>query len=133
MSDAWCYNLASMFKERDNPTTKIGNCLGKVLSINPITISIQNGQYIIKGEQLYVAYHLLERESKYSNMTQSGNISINCHPCNGSYTSNCSGNIKLEDVIKVGDLVLMIPSESEQQWIAVDVVRQIKGCNEQAI
>lgn len=129
----WDYELASQFKMRDNPTTKMGAMLGKVISTSPPVISIQNGQYTIKGEQLYVAYHLLERKSKYTNMSQSGNISITCHPCQGSYTANCTGNIQLEEVWKVGDLVLVIPSQSEQQFFVVDVVRQLKGANGQAI
>lgn len=129
----WDYELASQFKMRDNPTTKMGAMLGKVISTSPPVISIQNGQYTIKGEQLYVAYHLLERKSTYTNMSQSGNISINCHPCQGSYTANCTGNIQLEEVWKVGDLVLVIPSQSEQQFFVVDVVRQLKGANGQAI
>lgn len=129
---SWDYELGALFRERDNPKTKIGNCFGKVLSINPMKVSIQNGKYIIKGEQLYVAYHLLERKSSYSQMSQSGNISINCHPCNGSYTSNCTGEITLDEVVKVGDLVLMIPSNSQQQWVMVDVIRKIKGCNSQS-
>lgn len=128
----WDYELANQFKMRDNPTTKMGAMLGKVISTNPPVITIQNGQYTIKGEQLYIAYHLLERKSKYTNMTQSGNISIDCHPCNGTYTSNCNGDIQLEEVWKPGDLVLVIPSESEQQFFVVDVVRQLKGCNSHA-
>ncbi len=129
---SWDYELGALFRERDNPKTKIGNCFGKVLNTNPMEVSIQNGKYIIKGEQLYVAYHLLERKSSYSQMSQSGNISINCHPCNGSYTANCTGTITLDEVVKVGDLVLMIPSNSEQQWVIVDVIRKIKGCNSQS-
>nr|DAU43988.1 MAG TPA: Protein of unknown function (DUF2577) [Caudoviricetes sp.] len=129
---SWDYELGALFRERDNPKTKIGNCFGKVLNTNPMEVSIQNGKYIIKGEQLYVAYHLLERKSTYSQMSQSGNISINCHPCNGSYTANCNGTITLDEVIKVDDLVLMIPSNSEQQWVIVDVIRKIKGCNSQS-
>lgn len=130
---SWEYELASQFKQRDNPTNKIGVCLGKVLSTSPPVVTIQNGQYTLKGDQLYIAYHLLERKSAYTNMTQSGNISINCHPCQGSYTSSCNGDIQLEEVWKVGDLVLVIPSESQQQFFVVDVVRQLKGCNNQAI
>lgn len=132
-NNGWDYALAEQFKSRDNPKTKMGAMLGKVVSTNPPVITIQDGKYTIKGEQLYVAYHLLERASKYSNMSQSGNISINCHPCKGSYTASCSGNITLEEVWKVGDLVLVIPSETEQQFFVVDVVRKIKGCNNQAI
>lgn len=129
----WDYNLADMFKQRDNPKTKMGAMLGKVVSTSPPVITIQDGKYTIKGKQLYVAYHLLERKSSYTNMSQSGNISINCHPCKGSYVASCTGNIQLEEVWKVGDLVLVIPSETEQQFFVVDVVRQIKNCNSQAI
>lgn len=132
-SNGWDYQLAEQFKKRDNPTTKMGAMLGKVISTSPPVVTIQDGKYTIKGEQLYIAYHLLERTSKYSNMSQSGNIKIDCHPCQGSYTASCSGNITLEEVWKAGDLVLVIPSESEQQFFVVDVVRQIKGCNSQAI
>lgn len=132
-SMGWDYNLADMFKQRDNPKTKMGAMLGKVVSTSPPVVTIQDGKYTIKGEQLYVAYHLLERKSAYTNMSQSGNISINCHPCKGSYTASCNGNIQLEEVWKAGDLVLVIPSETEQQFFVVDVVRQIKGCNNQAI
>lgn len=129
---SWDYELAAQFKSRDNPKTKMGPMIGKVISTSPPVVTIQDGKYTIKGEQLYIAYHLLERKSAYTNMSQSGNISINCHPCQGSYTSNCSGNIQLEEVWKVGDLVLVIPTESEQQFIVVDVIRQLKGCNDQA-
>lgn len=129
---AWEYSLAEMFTSRDNPKNKMGAMLGKVISTSPPVVTIQNGQYTIKGEQLYVAYHLLERKSKYTNMSQSGNISISCHPCQGSYTSTCSGDIQLEEVWKIGDLVLVIPSESEQQFFVVDVVRSLKGCNGQS-
>lgn len=129
---SWEYELAAQFTSRDNPKTKMGAMLGKVVSTNPAVVTIQDGKYTIKGEQLYVAYHLLERKSAYINMSQSGDISINCHPCQGSYTSTCTGNIQLEEVWKPGDLVLVIPSESEQQFFVVDIVRQLKGCNVQA-
>ena len=131
-SNGWDYQLGGLFRERDNPKTKMGAMLGKVVSTSPPVVTIQNGRYTIKGEQLYVAYHLLERKSAYSQMSQSGNISINCHPCNGSYTASCSGDIQLEEVWKAGDLVLVIPSETEQQFFVVDVVRQLKGCNSQS-
>lgn len=128
---SWDYELASQFRSRDNKI-KMGPILGKVVSTSPPVVTIQDGKYTISGDQLYVAYHLLERSSAYSSMTQSGSIKINCHPCQGSYTSSCSGDIKLEEVWKPGDLVLVIPSESEQQFFIVDVVRQLKGCNNQA-
>nr|DAH45163.1 MAG TPA: Protein of unknown function (DUF2577) [Caudoviricetes sp.] len=131
-SNGWDYELGSLFRERDNPKTKMGAMLGKVVSTSPPVVTIQNGKYTIKGEQLYVAYHLLERKSAYSSMNQSGSITVSCPHGGGSYTSTSSGDIQLEEVWKAGDLVLVIPSESEQQFFIVDVVRQLKGCNSQS-
>lgn len=130
---SWDYDLAEQFKSRDNPKTKMGAMLGKVVSTSPPVVTIQNGRYTIKGEQLYIAYHLLERKSTYSSMNQSGSISVSCPHGGGSYTSSSTGDIVLDEVWKAGDLVLVIPSESEQQFFVVDVVRQLKGCNDQAI
>ncbi len=129
---AWEYDIAGMLRERDNPTTKIGACLGKVISTSPMTISIQNGQYILKGDMLYVAYHLLQRASTYSQMSQSGTISVSCPHGGGSYTSSSTGSITLDAVIKAGDLVMVVPDESEQHFFIVDVVRPLAGCNSHA-
>ena len=129
---SWDYELAAQFKSRDNPKTKMGPMIGKVISTSPPVITIQDGKYTIKGEQLYVAYHLLERKSTYSSMHQSGSISVSCPHGGGSYTSTSTGDIVLDEVWKTGDLVLVIPTESEQQFIVVDVIRQLKGCNSQA-
>ena len=129
---SWEYDLAEQFKSRDNPKTKMGAMLGKVVSTSPPVVTIQNGRYTIKGEQLYVAYHLLERKSAYSSMNQNGSITVSCPHGGGSYKSTSSGDIQLEEVWKAGDLVLVIPSESEQQFFVVDVVRQLKGCNSQS-
>lgn len=129
MSNTWDYELAQQFTSRDNHTTKIGACLGKVISTSPMTVSIQNGQYILKGDMLYVAYHLLQRASTYSQMSQSGTISVSCPHGGGSYTSLSTGSITLDAVIKAGDLVMVVPDESEQHFFIVDVVRKLAGCN----
>lgn len=130
---SWDYELAGQFKSRDNPKTKMGPMLGKVVSTSPTVVTIQDGKYTISGDQLYVAYHLLERKSTYSSMHQSGSITVSCPHGGGSYTSTSTGDIVLDEVWKPGDLVLVIPSETEQQFFIVDIVRQLKGCNNQAI
>lgn len=133
---SWEYDLAKEFTSRNNPTNRLGACLGKVESVSPAIISIQDGNYMIQGDQLYVSYHILERETTYSELVgnMNGSINIDCHPCGGSYQGsiNSSGNIHLDAVWKVGDLVLVVPSESGQQFFVVDVVRPISGCNSQA-
>lgn len=130
---SWDYELASQFKSRDNPKTKMGPMLGKVVSTLPPVVTIQDGKYTISGDQLYVSYHLLERKSTYSSMKQSGSITVSCPHGGGSYTSTSTGDIVLDEVWKPGDLVLVIPSETEQQFFIVDIVRQLKGCNNQAV
>ena len=140
MSDSWCYDLAGLFRERDNPTSPIGVCLGKVMSTSPPIISIQDGQFMIQGEQLYVCNQILERETTYKNHTgqyqESGNASISCHPCSGSFSSSgtiqSNGSIHLDEVWRVGDLVLMVPMQSNQHWVVVDVIRKVLGCNNHA-
>lgn len=129
---SWEYELAAQFTSRDNPKTKMGPMIGKLISTNPPVVTIQDGKYTIKGEQLYIAYHLLERKSTYSSMHQSGSISVSCPHGGGSYTSTSTGDIVLDEVWKAGDLVLVIPSATEQQFFVVDVIRQLKACNSQA-
>lgn len=133
---SWEYELAKEFTSRTNPTNTLGPCLGKVESVSPAIISIQDGNYMIKEDQLYVSYHILERETTYTELVgnMNGSINIDCHPCGGSYQGSItsSGHIHLDAVWKVGDLVLVVPSESGQQFFVVDVVRPIAGCNKQA-
>ena len=128
----WDYDLASQFKQRDNPTSKMGAMLGKVVSTSPPVVTIQNGKYTIKGDQLYVAYHLLERRSAYSTMSQSGSISVSCPHGGGSFEATSSGSITLEEVWKPNDLVIVLPDESEQHFFILDIVRPLKNCNSQA-
>lgn len=142
MADSWEYGFADMFKQRDNPTnTPLGACLGTVTSLNPPQITLQDNNFIIDGEQLYVCNQILERETTYKEHTgqynESGNATINCHPCGGSFTSSgtitSTGRIHLDEVWKVGDLVLVIPSQSEQQFFVIDVIRKVDGCNNHAV
>lgn len=140
MATSWEYDLAREFKSRDNPTTNIGACLGRVESVSPPIVSIQSGQFNIQGEQLYVCNQILERETTYKKHTgkyeESGTARIDCHPCEGSFTSSgtitSTGSIHLDEVWKVGDLVLVIPDERQQHFFVVDIVRKVLGCNDHA-
>lgn len=137
MADSWEYQLAKEFTSRDNPTNRLGACIGKVVSTNPPVVSIQNGEYVLQGEMLYVCNQILERETTYKNHTgqyqESGNASISCHPCSGSFSSSgtiqSNGQIHLDEVWKVGDLVLVIPDEGGQHFFIVDIIRKVNGCN----
>lgn len=130
----WSYELANLLKERENPV-KMGVMLGKVESLNPLIISIKNGKYQIQQNRLYVCNQILERRTNYhdNQFSNNGNISISCHPCTGSYNASGTGtgSIHLEEVWQVGDLVMVVPDESEQNFFIVDIVRKTNGYNEQ--
>lgn len=131
----WSYELANLLKERENPV-KMGVMLGKVESLSPLIISIKNGKYQIQQNRLYVCNQILERKTKYhdDNYSESGDLSLGCsHPCAGSYNASgtATGSIHLEEVWRVGDLVMVVPDESEQNFFIVDIVRKTNGYNEQ--
>lgn len=50
---SWDVGLAGMFKERD-VKSNIGPCVGKVVGVNPLKISILNGEITLQEEQLYI-------------------------------------------------------------------------------
>lgn len=59
----WEYGLAKMLKERNNKS-RIGACIGKVVGINPLKVSILDGQVILQESQLYICNNLLNFELK---------------------------------------------------------------------
>lgn len=131
----WSYELANLLKERENPI-KMGVMLGKVESLSPLIISIKNGKYQIQQNRLYVCNQILERKTNYhdDNYSESGNLSLGCsHGCAGGYNASgtANGSIHLEEVWRVGDLVMVVPDESEQNFFIVDIVRKTNGYNEQ--
>lgn len=131
----WSYELANLLKERENPI-KMGVMLGKVESLSPLIISIKNGKYQIQQNRLYVCNQILERKTNYhdDNYSESGNLSLGCsHPCKGGYNASgtATGSIHLEEVWRVGDLVMVVPDESEQNFFIVDIVRKTNGYNGQ--
>ena len=95
--------LAKEFKKRNNkqPDEAV---IGKVLSINPVTISLFNGQSTFSGEQIYV----------------SGSLNV--------YTGTCeidgkTGTCTIDRSLKVGDSVLCVPTNNGQKWFVVEVIQ----------
>lgn len=136
MSESWEYKLASLFKDRDNPKP-LGACIGKVESLSPVIISIQNGKFMLRQEQLYICNQILERETTFrdyvANQSQSGSISVSCEHGGGSYSASgdieASGRVHLNEVWKVGDYVMVVPDQSEQHFFVCDIIRKVDGYN----
>lgn len=60
----WEVTLANLFKDRDNPKP-LGAILGKIVSLEPLKISIQDGKFFIDRSNCYVCNKLLERKSDF--------------------------------------------------------------------
>lgn len=131
----WVDELATLFKEREN-SVRMGAMLGKVESLSPLIVSIKSGKYQIQQDRLYVCNQILERKTKYhdNNYSESGQLTLGCsHPCSGSYNASgtATGDIHLEEVWRIGDLVLVIPDDVEQNFFIIDIVRKTSGYNSQ--
>lgn len=132
MAENWEFKLAGLFKERNNPKP-LGACIGKVESLSPVIISIQNGKFMLRQEQIYICNQILERETTFrdyvATQSQSGSISVSCKPGGGSYSANgdieANGRVHLNEVWKVGDYVMVVPDASEQHFFIVDIVRGV--------
>lgn len=132
MRDSWEYEIAKEIKARDNKI-HIGPCIGKVESLDPVVISIQNGTYKLQADQIYICNQILERETTFrdytANQSQSGDISISCECGGGSYTTDgdivAQGRVHLDEVWKEGDYVMVVPAEGEQYFFIVDILRGV--------
>ena len=136
MAENWEFKLAGLFKERNNPKP-LGACIGKVESLSPVIISIQNGKFMLRQEQIYICNQILERETTFrdyvATQSQSGSISVSCEHGGGSYSANgdieACGRVHLNEVWKVGDYVMVVPDQSEQHFFVCDIIRKVDGYN----
>lgn len=101
--------LAQLFKERDNPK-QIGTMIGTVISANPVSVSI--GKITLDASRLIVAERLTDRiEEVYQRYIDSGTM--------GEFKKY---EIKYDKVLKVGDRVIVSPTEDNQTFIVTDKV-----------
>lgn len=126
----WDVELAKMFKERDKKSN-IGPCVGKVVGIVPLQISILDGNVVLQENQLYITEELLKKEYKFELTAGDdiGDIAITSKPSNPLISINISDKDKtkltLHFELKVGDEVLLIPTENEQVFFIVDKVHKV--------
>lgn len=126
----WDVGLAKMFKERDK-SNNIGACVGKVVGVDPLKISILDGNIVLQENQLYITEGLLKKEYKFELIAGDnvGNIAITSKPANPLISININDKDKtkltLHFELKVGDEVLLIPTENEQVFFIVDKVHKV--------
>lgn len=126
----WDVGLAKMIKDRDNKNY-IGPCIGKVISINPLKISILDGNIVLRKQQLYITQSLLEKEYRFILDANDGEITITSEPSNPLLSIKISDNNKTKLTLffelNVEDEVLLIPSENESVYFIVDKIIKVGG------
>lgn len=123
--DDWAVQMAKEFKDRDN-VKPIGAVLGKVLSIGDNwRVAIKDGSFIIDKTNGYVSNRIRERVCSYE-YKHSGQTTVS--GCLGgpetSYSAHGTGEVKMHEVWKPGDAVLVIPDETGQEFFVQDVYKR---------
>lgn len=101
---AYDIELAKMLKDRNNKE-KISSVIGKVVNLEPIKISIFDGQILLGKEQLYFNNSILENYIREYQTSQ-----INTEDW------SIARKIKLTDTLKIGDEVKITAAENEQTF-----------------
>lgn len=113
--------LAKLFKERENQS-HMGIQIGKVISEMPdVKISI-NGKIILTKDHLIFSSQLLKDYARAFEINTKDPILHNDNLTNTSF----KGTLKWTDEIKIGDEILLIPTQDEQLFYAADVVRRLE-------
>ncbi|WMM23666.1 DUF2577 family protein [Tissierella sp. MB52-C2] len=119
-----------MFKERENKIN-IGPCVGKVVGVEPLKVSILDGQVILQEGHLYICQSLAKREYKLELNADGdiGDIAITSKPSNPLIAFNINEKEKtkltLYFELKQGDEVLIIPAENQQVFFIVDKIQKV--------
>lgn len=123
--DSWEFDLAKEFKKRNNKQ-RIGACIGLVISPEPLSISLDNGTILLDEQDVYICNQLLQRKSKVelsANQSQSGTLNGSDYTATGAIT--VQGDITLKEVWKAGDYVLVIPTENQDKFFIVDILKKV--------
>lgn len=126
-------SVAKIFKDRENPKP-IGNVVGKVISPFPnIEISILDGAVILDKDQLYCDELLMANYKRKFESESAGEIKHKTPPPEVYSEHTVIEKIKLDgefilkDILKTGDLVLLIPADGEQIWFIVSKIKKLGG------
>lgn len=129
--------LAEIIKQRDNPLW-IGAVTGEVVKAPPqLEVKLENG-IIIKNHKIMISiekivgyqrtYSLKGNITKYDFDNTTSSEPVSTHPAHpikklsGKGTYTAEGTIQWTDTLKVGDKVLMLPTNKEEYFYLIDRV-----------
>lgn len=129
--------LAKLIKARDNPKW-LGAVTGEVIKAPPhLEVKLQNG-IVIKNHKIMISiekiigyqrtYSLEGNITEYAFDNTTNSEPVPQHPSHpikklaGKGTYKAEGTIKWTDTLKVGDTVLMLPTNKEEYFYLIDRV-----------
>ena len=129
--------LAEIIKKRDNPLW-LGAVTGEVVKAPPeLQVKLENG-IIIKNHKIMISiekivgyqrtYSLKGNITQYDFDNTTSSEPVSTHPAHpikklsGKGTYTAEGTIQWTDTLKVGDKVLMLPTNKEEYFYLIDRV-----------
>lgn len=113
-SSSYDIKLAQHLRTRDNQEAE-GPTLGEVIALEPLTISIYDGNAtIIQGDKCYICSSLI------INYTRAASIFLKSVGNIGAVTTD--GTITYKDILKIKDKVLCLPSADGQTFFIIDKI-----------
>ena len=129
--------LAEIIKKRDNPLW-LGAVTGEVVKAPPeLEVKLENG-IIIKNHKIMISiekivgyqrtYSLKGNITQYDFDNTTSSEPVSTHPAHpikklsGKGTYTAEGTVQWTDTLKVGDKVLMLPTNKEEYFYLIDRV-----------
>lgn len=146
--NSWDIEFAKKFKERDNPPDLKEGLIGVVVSLSPLTVSIENGQVILtQNDQLIISEWFQKRWDIDKTMAlsvdvlsllgaTSSSIATAIHSYTGTSCSVIGVVDKLNQAItkinaelfalkldlKLKDKIILLPSDVADKYFVIDKV-----------
>lgn len=125
--------LAKILKDRDNPKIN-GATIGKVVSLNPLNITTDEGQIKLNKKHLYICDSLFLNEYKFQieNTTFTGDAKLKKDGVVSDHEvielnikNDTKSKVTLSFEFKLDDEVLLLPSANGQNFFIIDKVRKL--------
>lgn len=108
----WNVEFAKLLKERDNKKS-IGAIIGEIIGLDPIKVSVFGNKVILNKNNLYICDNIISHSKE-------AYIKLNSIPEHGQIATE--GEITYNNILKVGDSVMLIAIENGQKFFLVDKV-----------
>lgn len=141
-SSKWGVEFASLFKNLEQ-SEKIGAVIGEIVGVDPLVVSILDGEVILNSSihNIYISTNIIESYSR--EFDSSGDIVFSDSDCGTTTTDgryahshtvsslnvntkySLNGQISMTDGVSVGDLVLVVADESDSVFFIISKLKKV--------